>query len=158
MSDIDNPASAEKENTCEEIGVVRPNSVVAIAGIFFVLAVIDFCLNLKSTYVYLVSDTLAAENLGFQFSLFWLILYPISAGLMRGGEFARVVASIFGVLALLIPGAVIIYFLFYTEAKNYFSNKRCTECGDTKYLNDGFLFKGINCKKCGDPIDLSNTQ
>jgi hypothetical protein len=60
------------------------------------------------------------------------------------------------VVALIIPGVAFIYYLYFTDAKYYFENKRCQACGITKYKNMGYLFKGIQCRACRKEIKLAN--
>ena len=123
--------------------------------LYFILGLIDLVLSLKSGFVY---ETVSFDSSGAVIrnstgvNLGWLILYAIGAGLMRGGKFARVVACAAGIIALIVPGAIFIYYLYFTEAKNYFNNKNCTMCGETSYLNSGYLFKGIHCRQCNKNI------
>jgi hypothetical protein len=129
--------------------------VAVIATLFFMLGAIDLVLSLNSGFVY---KTVGSDSGGavtrstYSINLLWLILYAIGAGLMRGGKFARIVACIFGIIALIVPGAIFIYYLYFSKAKNYFNNKICPQCGETSYLNSGYLFKGIHCRQCSKNI------
>lgn len=155
MDDILKYPKVQLDNSPEVNGIIRPKSVVVIATLFFILGVIDLALSLKSGLIY---ETDSFDSNGavirttYYVNLVWLILYAIGAGLMRGGKFARVVVCVLGIIALIVPGAIFIYYLYFTEAKNYFNNKICTKCGETSYLNSGYLFKGIHCRQCNKNI------
>lgn len=136
---------------------VRPLCVVVIAALFFIFAIYDLFDVINSEFITTTKKVDAEGNVvhrGFQANLGWLASYAVGAGLMRGGRFARGVACFFGVLALIIPGAVFIYFLYFSEAKHYFNKKHCSNCGETKYANIHFPFKGIRCRQCGTEIEL----
>lgn len=159
MNEIYNPPNSKLETKIPHKLIVRPRSVTVIATIFLVLAVIDFIFSVKSGFIYKTHSYNAsgtAISSGFKIELLWLILYGVGAGLMRGGKFARVIACIFGIFSLIIPGAIFIYYLYLSPAKEYFNVKSCEKCGDTKYINNGYLFKGIRCKNCSKTLDFKS--
>ncbi|SFP02616.1 hypothetical protein [Enterovibrio norvegicus] len=161
---MDNTEESSSEGICEHdktiSTTIRPKYVVIIGYLFVFLSLVDV---LYSLYYGFITETVKLDSLGnkigggFSFNLLWLVLYGIGAGVMRGGRFARLMACISGLLAFVVPGIILIYFLYFTDSKYYFSNKQCSKCGDTKYLNDGFPFKGILCKKCGSEINLGKS-
>jgi hypothetical protein len=137
----------------------RPKPVFIIAMIFIVLAAIDLGYLLSTSLIQqTIKFNMSGEVIGsgFKLDLFWVALYAIGAGIMRGGKFARIVACILGVIAFILPGIVLIYYLFFTESKTYFENKSCEKCGPTKYANEGLMFKRMSCKICGENIELEN--
>lgn len=159
MSDIYSPPNANLDITEKNKIIIRPRSVTIIASIFLLTAVIDFILSVKAGLVYRtysIDATGAEIASGYKVEMLWLILYAIGAGLMRGGKFARSVACIFGFFALLVPGAIFIYYLYNTEAKQYFNNKTCDRCGDTKYINNSYIFNGVSCRQCSKTLDFKS--
>jgi len=159
MNDIYSTPDSNLDKTEKNIIVIRPRSVTVIAGIFIVVAIIDFIFSIQTGLIYkthTIDNTGAEISDGYKIELLWLIFYGVGAGLMRGGKFARAIACVFGVIALIVPGIVFIYYLYNTPAKNYFNNKKCERCGDTKYINNSYLFKGISCRKCSKTLDFKS--
>jgi hypothetical protein len=160
MSDIYKTPESQLDVSDDKVVAQRPKSVVIISAVFFFLAMLDFGFSINSGFIHQTQQFDTAGNItgsSFKVELLWLAMYGIGAGLMRGGKFARVIACFVGVILLIIPGVFLIYFLFFTDAKNYFEHKNCGKCGNTTYLNKGFPFKGISCKRCKNKIELQNS-
>ncbi len=159
MVDIYKPPESDLGEEASNNTIVRPKSVFVIGILFIGLAILDFGFSVNSGFVYKTIKYDASGSIigtGIKVELLWIILYLIGSGLMRGGKLARVIASISGIIALVIPGGIIIYYLYFSDAKNYFNSKKCPDCGDTSYTNHGYRFASINCKKCKKPLDLKN--
>ncbi len=138
---------------------IRPLAVTIIAYIFIVLGAIDLFFTLKNGIVYAISKFSADGNLmskGVRLELLWLALYGIGAGLMRRGKFARVMACVIGTIALIIPGVVLIYILYFSNSKKYFLKKACAKCCEEKWLNIGYLYKKQSCKNCNHQVMVEN--
>ncbi|PSV57283.1 hypothetical protein [Photobacterium sp. GB-3] len=159
MTDIYKSPESEVEIEVNEEAVVRPKPVFIIGLIFIVLAIIDFAFSAKNGFIHTIIkyDAFGTEiGTGVKVDLLWLFLYGIGSGVMRGGRFARAMAAISGTIALIIPGALIIYYLYFSSSKEYFNSKKCPDCGDTSYTNSGYKFDAIDCKKCTRPIEFKN--
>ena len=157
MSNNYQPPSSNLEEHSTNSQILRPRSVTIIAIIFLLLALIDFIFSVQTGIIYKThsyDNTGAIISTGYKAELLWLILYAIGAGLMRGGKFARAMACLSGLILLIIPGIIFIYYLYNTDAKSYFDIKTCSRCGDTRYINNSFFFKGISCRKCSKTLDF----
>ena len=159
MNEIYNPPNSKLETKKPNRLIIRSRAVTVIATIFLILAVIDFIFSVKLGFVYethTYNASGAEISNGYKIEILWLALYGIGAGLMRGGKFARVIACVFGIFSLIIPGIIFIYYLYFSKAKDYFNIKSCEKCGDTKYINNGYLFKSISCKNCSTVFEFKS--
>jgi len=159
MNSIFEPPNSNLEIDDIDTKITRPRSVTVIAFIFIAIAFIDFIFSVRlglvyKTHTYDASGAIIST--GYKAEILWLLFYGIGAGLMRGGKFARAMACLFGILALILPGLLLIYYLYNTKAKDFFNIKRCDSCGDTSYINKGFVFKGISCKKCSKSLKFES--
>jgi len=159
MNDIYSPPASNLNVEIATSVAIRPLAVTVIAYIFIVLGAIDLVFTLKNGIIYAISKFSEDGNLvskGFRLELLWLALYGIGAGLMRRGRFARVMACVVGIAALIIPGVVFIYILYFSNSKEYFSKKTCAKCSEEKWLNIGYLYKNQSCKKCKNQVEVEN--
>lgn len=159
MSNVYESPSSNLETIIENKVINRPRVVTVIAIIFLLMALIDFVLSVRlglAYETYSFDENGNAISNGYKVELLWLIFYGIGAGLMRGGKFARFMACLFGTLALVFPGIVLIYYLYNTKAKEYFSIKLCDRCGDTSYINNSYTFNGVSCRKCSKTLDFES--
>ncbi len=159
MNEIYSPPESDltKQESVNKIEINRPRAVTAIAVIFLILAIVDLIYRICSGFL---TETIKFDTSGNQigtgvrFQILWLVFYGVGAGLMRRGQFARGFASFLGLVALVIPGALIIYYLYFSPAKEYFNTKRCPECGGEKWKNVGFGYRKQACKKCNHEIKV----
>ena len=149
----------EFEKTEDPHKLVRPLAVTIIAFIFIFLGMVDLLFSLKKGLIYLSSSGSDTQNsTGIRIELLWLLLYGIGAGLMRRGKFARAMACVFGILMLILPGLILIYFLYFSPAKDYFNNKDCPSCQHQKWKNLSINFRKQKCKKCGHEVSLQKVS
>lgn len=161
MNDIYTPPSAElNDNTPQSANhIKRPRAVTVIAWLFIALAALDFIYRIQSGFM---TQSVKYDETGniignsHQFQILWLIFYGIGAGLMRRGKFARGFACFIGTLALIIPGAIFIYYLYFSNAKDYFNLKECPNCFNQKWKNADILFRKQQCKTCGHEVSVKS--
>ena len=162
MKDIYTPPGAElnTDSGSDQKIVARPIAIMIIAYLFIILALADFVYRIATGFI---TTTVNIDMFGggakknYQFQILWLILYAVGMGLMRRGKFARVAACFMGILALIIPGLIFIYIMYFSSANEYFDKKECPKCNGLKWKNIGLLYKRQRCGSCGLEVDVKNT-
>jgi len=161
MSSVYTPPTSqvEIEHKTDPGTVIRPLAVTVVGWIFIALAFIDLYFRFKNGFFEasnIPSPDGAISTSSVQ--LLWLLLYGIGAGLMRRGKFARAMACLFGLIALLIPGLTLIYLFYFSKAKNYFDSKECPKCYNHKWKNIQIAYRKQQCKVCGWSVVVKNKE
>ena len=149
--------TVEQERSGMSSEISRPKVILAISALFFLLAAINLVGLFINGFV-VVSETVTssgAEGTKFRIEILWLLLFLVGAGLLRRGRFARAMACVLGLLALVVPGLVLIYLLYFSKARYYFDKKDCSKCGSEKWANDEFPYQALRCRDCDSTFKIN---